>query len=434
MKRTERPGLAALPGNPHPAAEVDAVAGIAAGTIVEPENETEIAAVLRYASAHGLAVIPRGGGTQLDLGAPPRRADIVLSLARFAGVIEHAPHDLTATVRCGTRLADLQQTLGAARQWLALDPPLDPAATIGGVIATNTSGPRRQRYGGVRDQIIGVRIALADGTVARGGGKVVKNVAGYDLPKLYTGSLGTLGVIVSASFRLYPIPSFTGSALIEAGELGPLCDLALTVMAQPVVPTILDLFPDTPGQPATLGVRFESAVEEAVSDQIDAVQRLAEAAGLHARVIHGDADTAWWRARDAWLADYPDDEGVETVALKASLLPSDVGAWVEDLTAAQPDFTGLIDLRWRANAGLGLVAVRLTGPSQAVPDWGVAIRRLRMATGARRGSLAVTNTPPALRGSVDPWGVANGLAIMRNLKARFDPTNTLNPGRFAGGI
>ena len=446
MERTERSGpagadvsaleeaLAKLAPHTRAATESDVVAGVAPRAVVEPETEDEVAAVLRFASSEGLAVIPRGGGTQMDYGAPPRRADIVLSMARINGVIEHAPHDLTLTVRAGTSLADLQRTLGAARQWLALDPPLPPGATIGGIIATNATGPRRQRYGGVRDQIIGVRVALADGTIARGGGKVVKNVAGYDLPKLYTGALGTLGVVLSASFRLYPIPPFTGSALVEAPALEPLHALALSALAQPITPTILDLFPAMASGPAMLAIRFESAVEEAIAEQIDAIQRLAGAAGLSARATHGEDDAVWWRARDTWMAEPPATDGAGIVALKASLLPSDAGAWLAALEAARAEFAGLADLRWRAHAGLGLISARLAGKPEAVAGWGATIERLRAAAVERRGSLVLTSTPPALRGLLDPWGPANGLAIMRGLKARFDPADTLNPGRFVGAL
>jgi glycolate oxidase FAD binding subunit len=426
--------LAKLAPHARTATEADAVAGVTPRAVVEPETEEEVAAVLRYASSAGLAVIPRGGGTQLDYGAPPRRADIILSMARISGVIEHAPHDLTVTVRAGTTLADLQRTLGEARQWLALDPPLAPGATIGGIISTNATGPRRQRYGGVRDQIIGVRVALVDGTIARGGGKVVKNVAGYDLPKLYTGALGTLGVVLSASFRLYPIPPFSGSALVEAPSLEPLCALALSVMAQPIVPTTLDLFPATESSQATLAVRFESAVEEAIADQLATVQRLAAAAGLSASATRNEEDAAWWRERAAIHAAQPVTDGAESVTLKASQLPSDVGAWLTALEAARAVFAGLADLRWRAHVGQGLITARLSGKTAHVADWGAAIERLRSAAVERRGSLVLTHTPPALRGRVDPWGPANGLAIMRGLKSRFDPTDTLNPGRFVGAL
>src|SRR5262249_2326890 len=156
-----------------------------------------------FADGQGLKVLVRGGGTQLRLGNVPKGGDILLSLERMNHIIAHAPHDMTVTVQAGMPLSTLQHHLGGARQWLALDPMLDDAATgatIGGIIATNATGARRLRYGGVRDQIIGVRTVLADGTIAKGGGQVVKNVAGYDLPKLFTGSLGTLGVITAATF------------------------------------------------------------------------------------------------------------------------------------------------------------------------------------------------------------------------------------------
>ncbi len=221
---------------------------------------------------------------------------------------------------------------------------------------------------------------------------------------------------------------------MEAPTLEPLCALALSVMAQPVAPTILDLFPAAEGGQATLAVRFESAVEEAIADQLATVKRLAEAAGLSASARHNEEDAAWWRARDAWMTEPPVVEGAEIVTLKASLLPSDAGAWLAVLEVARAEFAGLTDLRWRAHAGLGLFTARLAGKPADVADWGAAIERLRSAAVEKRGSLVLTHTPPALRGRVDPWGTANGLEIMRGLKARFDPADALNPGRFVGGL
>jgi glycolate oxidase FAD binding subunit len=427
--------LARLAPHARAATETDAVAGVAPRIVIEPESEEEVAAILRYAFSAGLAVIPRGGGTQLDYGAPPQRADIILSMARLSGVIEYAPHDLTVTVRAGTPLVELQRALGEARQWLALDPPLAVSATIGGIIATNATGSRRQRYLGVRDQIIGVRVALADGTIARGGGKVVKNVAGYDLPKLYTGSLGTLGVILSASFRLYPIQPFSGSALIEAVALEPLCALTLRALALPITPVALDLFPAlASGHSPVLAIRFESAVAGAIDDQIATVSQLARDAGLSVSMVRDDADTAWWAAGGAWMRDPPGATENADVELKASLLPTEVSAWLGALEAARTEFLGLLDLRWQARVGLGIITARLTGAPDAVASWGPAIALLRAATVERRGSLVITYIPSALRGRVDPWGPVNGLALMRSLKARFDPNATLNPGRFVGGI
>src|SRR5439155_4019047 len=162
----------------------DSVAGVRPQLVVEPGNEEQVSAVLAFANREGLKVLVRGGGTQLGLGFPPTGGDILLSTARLNQLVEHAPHDMTATVQAGMRLADLQSALAHAHQWLALDPLLGPTVTIGGLIATNASGPRRLRYGGVRDQLIGIRVVLPDGTTAKAGGKVVKNVAGYDLIKL----------------------------------------------------------------------------------------------------------------------------------------------------------------------------------------------------------------------------------------------------------
>jgi glycolate oxidase FAD binding subunit len=416
------------------ASAADIVAGVAPRVVVEPQDEEGVAAVLRYASSEGLTVIPRGGGTQLDFGAPPRRADIILSLARLSGLVEHAPQDLTFTARAGTPLIDLQRELGKENQWLALDPPLAVGATVGGIIATNMTGPRRQRYLGVRDQIIGIRVALADGTIARGGGKVVKNVAGYDLPKLYCGSLGTLGVILAASFRLYPIPPFSGSALIEAQTRESLGALALRIMALPVTPVALDLFPKLEsGRAPVLAVRFESAVTNAIDDQITTISQLARDAGLSVSATRDAVDNDWWTAGDVWMAEIT-EHGAETLDLKVSLPPTDVSAWLDTLDATRVDLTGLTALRWRARMGLGIVVARLTGAPEAAADWTEPIQRLRVAAVDRRGSLIVTRMPPALRGRLDPWGPANGLALMRSLKERFDPQAILNPGRFVGGI
>ena len=206
----------------HAATDADSVAGIQPQVVVEPANETEIAAVLAFANKNGLRVLVRGGGTQLDMGLPPRGGDILLSTARLNRIVEHVPGDLVVIAEAGLPLATLQEALAKTNQWLALDPDLAPEATIGGLVATNATGPRRLRYGGVRDQIIGIHVVLPDGTIAKGGGKVVKNVAGYDLPKLFTGAMGTLGVIVSATFRLYPLPVASRTMHISASSVTPL--------------------------------------------------------------------------------------------------------------------------------------------------------------------------------------------------------------------
>ncbi len=220
-----RAELASIVGADHlrTATAPDAVDGVPAQIVVEPGSADELARVLRCANAAGLSVVPRGGGTKLGWGNPPQGADLVLSTARLDQVLEHAWADMTATVEAGSTVGRFQQTLGEHRQRLALDPLWPERATIGGILATNDSGSFRVRFGALRDLIIGITLALPDGTLAKSGGKVVKNVAGYDLPKLATGSLGTLGVITQAIFRLYPLPhevrsvNFTASSFHRSG-------------------------------------------------------------------------------------------------------------------------------------------------------------------------------------------------------------------------
>src|SRR5258708_31197677 len=207
----------ALVGNENvrAATPADAVCGVQPKLVIEPGTETEIAEILRLSNEAGLAVIPRGGGTKLGWGNSPARADLILSTARLTEIIEHAWADLTVTVEAGCTLQRLQETLAEHGQRLALDPLWPEKATIGGMLSANDSGALRLRFGALRDLIIGATIALPDGTLASSGGKVVKNVAGYDLPKLVTGALGTLGVITRAVFRLHPLPRTTRSFSIS---------------------------------------------------------------------------------------------------------------------------------------------------------------------------------------------------------------------------
>ncbi len=444
--------VGALNGARARAAELaDAVAGMQPQVVVSPGAAEEVAATLAFADREGLKVVIRGGGTQLDLGAPPTRVDILLDMTRLDQVIEHAPADQTVTIQGGLTLAALRAQLAQANQWLALDPMVGARATLGGLIATNATGARRLRYGGVRDQIIGVRVALADGTLASGGGKVVKNVAGYDLPKLFTGSLGTLGVIVGASFRLYPLPAAAHTVVITAPEVAPLCALALRVNASTLTPTILDVFSPglmgaVPGsgesarvdnQPYALAARFESGVEASVADQAAALLALAGDSDGAGRILEGAEEAAFWEAaQDALSPDVATAniselsvDGRATLLLKVSLLPADIADWLAALDE-MARVSGL-ETRWRAHVGHGLIYVRVTGAGAALP---AAVDALRQRASGRRGSLVVQSAPPALARQLDVWGPAPALAMMRRLKDRFDPHVTLNPGRFVSGI
>lgn len=422
-------GLVSMPVRLATAA--DAVAGVQPQCVVEPASEQEVADVLAYADRERLAVLPRGGGTQLWLGAPPRAGEIVLATTQLDAVLDHEPHDQTVTIQAGLRLDALQARLAQARQWLALDPVLPPGATIGGIIATNASGARRLRYGGVRDQLIGVRVALPDGTLAKGGGKVVKNVAGYDLPKLFTGSLGTLGVIVSATFRLYPLAAVSRTVVVSAESPVALCALALRLTAAQVVPSAIDVF----GPGATLAVRFETGSEEAAEDQMTVLRALAGDLAGELQVLADDdatgerGETDLWREADHTIEPWPEEEDGTALLLKASLLPTEVGGWLEHLLVVAQG-VGLA-VRYRAHAGHGIVYARLAGAAEALPG---AVRALRAAASATRGSLVVQEAAPEVATQLDLWGPVHALDVMRQMKARFDPQSTLNPGRFVGGI
>jgi glycolate oxidase FAD binding subunit len=415
-------------GHARPAEDVDTVAGARPRVVIEPASEQELAAALAFADRETLKVLVRGGGTQLGLGHPPSGGDILLSTLGLDQVIEHAPHDQTVTVQAGIRLAALQAHLASTRQWLALDPVLGKGATIGGIVSTNASGPQRLRYGGVRDQILGVRVALADGTLARGGGKVVKNVAGYDLPKLFTGALGTLGVIVAATFRLYPLPAASRTVLISAPGPAPLCALVLRVLASPLVPTALDVVAPAEAEGlCRLVARFQAMTEETVADQAARLLALARELDLDGHALVDETAEQQWSTADSEVAHT--GAPASGLLLKTSVLPGDVAGWLEDLaaTAQRESLTA----RWRAHAGHGLIFTNLAGEAASLV---VAVGWLRDAAVARRGSLVVLDASPPLVGGVDVWGPSPALDLLRRLKEQFDPRATLNPGRFVGGI
>ena len=423
-------GLLSYP--PREAAPEDAIAGLQPKVVVEPANEEEVSGVLGFADRHDLKVLVRGGGTQLGLGLPPDSGDILLCTTRLADILEHEPHDQTISVHAGVRLADLEAHLAKTQQWLALDPPLSSAATLGGIISTNASGARRLRFGAVRDQILGIRVVLPDGTIARGGGKVVKNVAGYDLPKLYCGALGTLGVIVAANFRLYPLPAYSRTLLLTATSAALLGDLVLKLTASTLAPTAIDLLgPRYRDRAPTLAVRFESNVPAAIADQLDALALFSGELAGSAQEMDGDTEKEFWQAADGWISTLPTEigEGSGSLLLKASLLPSGVSVWLSQLESLAS--AASLVTRWRAHIGHGIVRARIYGEVQALVD---SVEVLRAAAHSTRGSLVVEDAQGDMGRRLDVWGPIDALELMRRVKWNFDPHSTLNPGRFVGGI
>jgi glycolate oxidase FAD binding subunit len=381
-----------------PAGDTDTVGGVPARLVAAPASTEEAAAVLREAAERNLAVVVRGGGTKLDWGNPPERLDLIVETRRLAGVVEHAAGDLITVVGAGTPMAELK----LAEQQLALDFTF-PGATVGGTVAVNVSGPRRMLYGTARDLLIGVTVVRPDGTVTRAGGKVVKNVAGYDLGKLYTGSYGTLGLITECVFRLHPVPAAAAVVRTRVVDATTAGRLVATVLRAQVVPSALEINA-APGSQVEVAVLVEGSPAG-----------VRERAATVARLL-GDAAEGY----PDWWGQMPWDSGGVGVKVTAAL------SRVPDVVAVAQE----VGVATRGSAGTGVLYAGLPA-SEDAPR---VLERLRAAA-VRAGGHAVALTAPAeIRARVDMWGPAPGLALMRRVKAQFDPGRRFAPGRFVGGI
>jgi glycolate oxidase FAD binding subunit len=398
----------------------DAVDGVAPGMIAEPGTAEELARCLRWARGAGLRVTPRGGGTKMGWGNPPTACGLLLSTARLDRVVEHAWADMTVIAEAGCRVADLQKALAEHGQHLALDPLWPERATIGGILSTNDSGTLRHRYGSLRDLIIGITVALPDGTLAKSGGKVVKNVAGYDLAKLFTGALGTLGVIVQAIFRLHPLPRETHSLTFN-GTPAALNQLLLAILASRLTPIGLQLRAAPGG--AHLDVRFDGTVA-GIAAQVDQVRQLA----APSPPLSDPPAGAWTAHQAIW------DGATPALVARLSVLPAHIAAvcaLIERAAAAR-------SLAWRlVMQGVGAGTVRLAGDEAALRAAFLALREALGGSGAAglSGTIVALGCPLAVKRGLDVWGPAgDAQPVMVRLKQRFDPDGTLSPGRFLGGI
>jgi glycolate oxidase FAD binding subunit len=400
----------------------DAVDGVKPSVVVEPATIEEISEVMKLASREGLAVSPRGGGTKMGLGNPPREVDLILSTARMDEVIEHVPGDQIVRVQAGVKLEDLQAMLAEADQMLGLDPP-EEGATIGGVVAANSSGPRRLRYGTVRDLIIGIKIVLADGTVAKAGGKVVKNVAGYDLSKLFTGSLGTLGVIAEANFRLHPIRKTARTIFLEVDDYHEIAHVVQGLTHSSFSQFVLDaLEMRWEGDRGVIAALFEGIEPAAEAQAATAVEGLRSHG--EARVLGEDDGDAFWEqfARRPWATG--------DVTLKISAPPADLTAVIDAVLGAAGRVGA--EARLSGHAGTGVTFVGLSGGEDALAEVVDQVREIRVRRG---GSVVVQAAPLGVKEKLDVWGPAGDyLGLTRRVKEKFDPGYTMNPGRFLGGI
>jgi len=399
------------------ASVADAVAGVLPQIVAEPATEQELAKVLKLADEAGLAVIPRGGGTKVDWGNPPGRADLILSTLRLNRILEHAWADLTVTVEAGCTIGKLQGTLAKHGQRLALDALWPEHATVGGMLSTNDSGALRLRFGSLRDLIIGVTLALPDGTLASSGGKVVKNVAGYDLPKLATGALGTLGVITRAVFRVHPLPKETCTLTCICDDAAEAQRLVLAVQDSKLAHSALQI--RCGGKEPRVDVLFE-ATQAGLAAQTEQLKSIAR------NIIFLDSNSEVWNARQGLYSAVKAD-GANFAIAKFSTLPAQISDTFEALATLCADA-----VRWSAvvqATGIGCVCLQGEGP--AIES---ALRSLRRNLEGTEGSLVVHH-PPAAVCRMEAWGDAgDALPLMRAVKQQLDPKNTLNPGRFVGGI
>jgi glycolate oxidase FAD binding subunit len=371
-------------------------------------------------SVAGLADILRSAndeGRKVHLGressGSPR--DVTLSLEHLDLPVEHCAGDLIATVPAGATLAAVNDILGRNGQWLPLDPPDAARATIGAIVATNDSGPRRHRFGAPRDLIIGVEMVLADGRIAKGGGRVVKNVAGYDVPRLMCGSRGCLAIVTSATFKLSPLPLASRTVVVQPGDLQSLGTLARSIADEPLTPSAIEL--DSP--PHRLLVRFEST-KDAVAAQAAALAALCLRQGVSATVVGEAEESVLWTSHEEHVS------RANGTLLKISVLPTDVST----VLGALEHSASAHRVEWHAagRAALGVLDVRL---SKSADHHAAVVSDLRGAIA--RGSVVAIEADSSP--TFDRWGpMGDAWPLMRAMKNRFDPRNTLNPGKGPGGL
>ena len=390
--------------------------GVVPGVVISPQTAIVVADTLRWAASERLSVVVTGHGTKSSWGRPPRSIDVHLRLDRLNAVVDHASADLTATIQAGAVIDDVNRVLGRQGQCLPLDPSFSDWATIGGVIATNDSGPIRHRFGTPRDQIIGITVATADGRLVKAGGRVVKNVAGYDLARLMCGSHGSLAVIVDATFKLAPVPAATATVRmtgLSAAAVRQVMSEADTRQLEPLAVEIAGQI-ESRHAPLTLLVRFAS-VPEAVSAAVDEAQAIASSLGIRADVLTGEAETACWSAHATRLFD-----GMNTL-VRLSWLPANLSGALDALA----DASGYVPIALAGRAGVGAGVIALEGPPDAQA---AAIGVLRR--GSAVGNVVLMRAHRDVRALVDPWGPEPAAArLWAPLKHAWDPTGVLGASR-----
>jgi glycolate oxidase FAD binding subunit len=416
--------------------------------VLLPRTAEEAGRMLAFANSRGLGIVPLGGGTRRSLGYPPGRVDLILSTARLDRIMEYEPDDFVVTAQAGVTLARLHAVTAPNMQRLALDPPAAPASTLGGILSADASGPRRYLFGTARDLVLGIEAALPDGSLIRSGGRVVKNVAGYDLKKLFLGAIGTLGVITAISLKLHALPAHETLVAVSFDSFEAAGDAAAALIHGGHDLGAIDLvnrsaldgagIGEMPSE-ATCGLLLaltgEQEINEAQAPEVAVL--CARAGSLGARALHAAAAREAWarlcalgtphenRARGANGAIAEDP-----IALRVSIPPGKTAAMTARIDR-RVSALGAVRITGRAGSGV----IHAYTDAAAGRDLAACLRDLRAEAATLGGSLVVERSPSAFKAHFDVWGSpSRALPLMRRVNEAFDPNGTLSPQRYVGGL
>ncbi len=416
------------------------VDGVSPGMAVRPGSQQEVEAVVAACGSAGAAMAPWGGGTAMGLGNPPSRLDVVVRLDRLTRIVEFDDANLNVSAEAGVRLSHLQAVLNEKREFLPLDPAQSDSVTVGGLVQSNATGPGRQLYGSARDWVLGLRVVLPSGERIRCGGKVIKNVSGYDMNKLFIGSLGTMGIVTEATFKLLPVPATRATVVGVFRHLPQVAAVVARTLESFLIPEALEALDPRALESVATGLEPASGYGLAVSlagtrETVD--RQVRDFTTLFAEgqaIASGTVGTA--RAESAWRAirDVHAPLKASGVVVKIAV---PIGKTL-DLFGSAEDLMRRCGCRGAvtAHAGSGIVRagyqIDVGTPLEPLRD---ALAALRGEAEAADGSLVLEAAPAALKRPLGAWGKArDGVAVTRRLKAEFDPGTVMNPGRFIGGI
>ena len=388
---------------------------------VFPDSVETLASIVEIANTNKWQILPCGKGTKLDWGGLADKIQLVVSTQKCDRIIEHAVGDLTVTVEGGVTLANLQATLATTNQFLPIDPAYPQEATIGGIIATGDTGSLRHRYGGIRDLILGLSFVRSDGKIAKAGGKVVKNVAGYDLMKLFTGSYGTLGIITQVTFRTYPLLEASQTMLVT-GEGEKIQQVIKSLRNSGLTPVAADVVSASVMKQLSISeeigllVRFQT-IPESITEQCQQLQAMIQPLGLEGKEYSDQDEEQLWKQLSEIIRI---SSSTTAIICKLGLLPTQVINFLNQLNP---------EILTRIHIGSGLGELQLFNENIEI------LEKLRSYCDIHQGFLTILTAPKSIKQKVEPWGYkGNTINLMKTIKQKFDPNNIFKPGSYINKI